>query len=363
MTRFNYWQNFVKVKESNINQVTMSDKQLSANPFHINPDLPEYEIFARLPCGLVVINAQGKVLWFNESAANLLGDGLAGARWLDVMNQAFAPRDDDGHEVSLVDGRRISVAISSLSNLPGELVTLTDLTTTRDYEHARANQERLATIGRMTAQLAHQLRTPLSSAMLYTEHLARHSSESDRNAAWIRRIEESHASIEQQIQDLLTFARGGSIEPVQVDLHSFANNLESKAQSLIAAHPIEFTFKNRLPASLHLLHEESLTGAILNLLNNSLQARAKHINIDLIYTKNSALLICVSDDGIGMSDEVKAQAFSPFFTTRAKGTGLGLAVVSAVVNAHHGEIVLDSSPDEGCCATITLPATKGFANE
>ncbi|MGQ3892291.1 sensor histidine kinase [Legionella sp. CNM-4043-24] len=332
----------------------MSCSELTANPFSTQTDSVEYEIFARMPCGLVVINARGVIVWFNEAAASLLKVRLSGARWLDVINQAFSPREDDGHEVSLVDGRRVSVAISSLDRLPGELVTLTDLTTTRDYEDARANQDRLASLGRMTAQLAHQIRTPLSSAILYTEMLCNPSYDRQRSESWISKIQECHASIEQQIQDLLTFARGEPIEPSSINLLFWGEKLVSRARSLVCATDSILTIENTLPALPYELHEESLNGAVLNLLNNALQAGAKHINIRLAYINNETLMIQVRDDGCGMTDDVKSQAFSPFFTTRAQGTGLGLAVVNAVVKAHGGKTKLESAVGKGCCVTITL---------
>ena len=96
-------------------------------------------------------------------------------------------------------------------------------------------------------------------------------------------------------------------------------------------------------------------GAIFNLVNNALQAGATCINISMQYQKDKSFTLTVTDNGCGMSDDVKAQAFSPFFTTKVSGTGLGLAVVNAVVKAHRGEIVLDSSVSAGCCVTINLP--------
>ncbi|MDP1604789.1 MAG: ATP-binding protein [Legionella sp.] len=329
--------------------------ELSTNPFNAEQNLPEYEIFARLPCGLIVINAQGLIVWFNAAAEDLLGKGLEGAVWLDVIKKAFSPRADDGHEVSLVDGRRVSVAISSLDSLPGELVTLTDLTTTRDYENAKANQRRLAAIGRMTAQLAHQIRTPLSSAMIYTEHLINHGFEQNRSDKWIARIQECHLSIEKQIQDLLLFARGDTLELTPVNLQEFGTKLTERATSLVNASLTILHVDNHLPPLDYPLHEESLMGAVLNLVSNALQAGASYITITLRYIKNDVFLILIKDNGSGMSEDVKAQAFSPFFTTKAQGTGLGLAVVNAVVKAHEGAIILDSSPGTGCCVTINLP--------
>lgn len=332
----------------------MDGTTLSANPFYTQPNLPGYEIFARLPCGLIVLNAQGVIVWFNAAAEDLLGSGLENVIWVEVIKKAFAPRADDGHEVSLVDGRRVSVAISSLDSLPGELVTLTDLTTTREYEHAKADQHRLAVLGRMTAQLAHQIRTPLSSAILYTEHLINYRLDQSRAEKWIARIQECHESIEQQIHDLLLFARGDMIELVSVDLQRWGMKLEERARSLVYSSQAVLQIDNRLQSIDYFLHEESLMGAICNLINNALQAGATCINISMQYRKDELFTIVVADDGCGMTDEVKSQAFSPFFTTKASGTGLGLAVVKAVVKAHRGEIVLDSSAS-GCCIAINLP--------
>ncbi|MGQ3888937.1 sensor histidine kinase [Legionella sp. CNM-1927-20] len=312
-----------------------------------------HEICQRLPCGLVVINAQGVVVWFNHMAEDLLGDELEGAIWLDVIKRSFAPKEDDGYEVSLVDGRRISVAISSLNSLPGELVTLTDLTTTRQYEQEKAEYSRFLALGRMTAQLAHQIRTPLSSAILYTEHLLNSAIAQARMAKWIMSIQACHASIEKQVQDLLSFARGEAIELANVNVSEWGKELEKRIYSLALPPTLKLIIDNQLGTGSYCLHTESLIGAILNLITNAIQAGASCIELTLSYIKNN-LEISIKDNGCGMTESVKAQAFAPFFTTKAEGTGLGLAVVKAVVKAHHGDIRLESSPGQGCCIQISL---------
>lgn len=318
-------------------------------------NLPEQEILASLPCGLVVLNAQGYIAWLNTAAEALLGYGLAGVSWREVIKQVFAPREDDGHEVSLVDGRRIKVAISSLNSLPGQIVTLTDLTATRNYEKEKENQRRLAAIGRMTTQLAHQIRTPLSSAILYTEHLAIQPGNDSRSTQWIERLQGCHASIEQQIRDLLLFARGETIEPASVNVQEWCKQLVERIQPLVEAQEAELVIDNQLGQAEIYLHAESLIGAILNLIVNALQAEAKAISVYLKKAGETRLQFMVSDNGKGMPEEVKAQAFAPFFTTKAQGTGLGLAIVYAVVKAHGGEVILESLSGQGSCITINLP--------
>lgn len=317
--------------------------------------LSEWDILSSLPTALVILNAMGRIVWLNPSAEAMLGYGLIDALWLDVILRAFVPRPDDGHEVSLADGRRVHVAISCLNSLPGILVTLSDITATRDYEKARENDKRLVSIGTMTAQLAHQIRTPLSSAMLYTEHLTNLPNHDTRSNTWIKRLHDCHASIEQQIQDLLLFARGTFIEPKIIDMDEWCSQLIKRAQPSAETYFALLKVNNRLANRTSTIHGESLMGAILNLIINALQSDATEIYLTLATTDDLGLQIVVEDNGKGMSDEVKSQAFSPFFTTRAQGNGLGLAVVFAVVKAHSGRIVLESKEGVGTEVTLYLP--------
>ncbi|KTD48777.1 sensor kinase HydH [Legionella rubrilucens] len=327
---------------------TVIDRQ-NQRPF----TLSEKEILGCLPCGLIVLNTQGLIVWLNQAASHLLGGDLRGELWLDVINRVFSPRADDGHEVSLVDGRRVNVAISSLESVPGQLVTLIDLTTTRDYEDAKANQDRLMMIGRMTAQLAHQIRTPLASARLYTDHLQQQVTD-ERCLQWLSRLQDCHASIEQQIADLLLFARGEALVLAPTDLRQWSYRFLERVYTLLDNQKIKLEINNRLPPALWRLHSESLIGALLNLINNSLQAEADALKITLQLQEGEGVTIQIEDNGLGLSEESKRQAFTPFFTTKAQGTGLGLAVVQAVVKAHGGQVMLASTPGQGCCVTIHL---------
>ena len=84
-----------------------------------------------LPTGVVVLDARGFVQQANPVAISMLGEPLTGQRWLDVITRSFRPRSDDGMEVSLHDGRRVQLAITSLQPEPGQLIVLTDLTETQ----------------------------------------------------------------------------------------------------------------------------------------------------------------------------------------------------------------------------------------
>ncbi|BCA95811.1 PAS domain-containing sensor histidine kinase [Legionella antarctica] len=318
-------------------------------------ELSEWDILSSLPNALVILNARGRIVWLNPSAEAMLGYGLIDVLWLDVIQSAFVPRDDDGHEVSLADGRRVHVAISSLDSLPGILITLSDITATRDYEKAKENEKRLVSIGTMTAQLAHQIRTPLSSAILYTEHLNNLPNLDIRIENWIHRLQECHASIEQQIQDLLLFARGTSIEPKFINIEYWCSQLIQRAQPYAESYSALFKLNNLLKTREASIHGESLIGAVLNLVINALQSEATEIYLTLASIDDSGIQILVEDNGKGMPEDVKAQAFSPFYTTKAQGTGLGLAVVFAVVKAHGGRVHMESTEGVGTQVNIYLP--------
>jgi two-component system sensor histidine kinase FlrB len=317
--------------------------------------LSEWEILSSLPTALVIINSKGRMVWLNPSAEAMLGYGLLGSLWLDVLLRAFVPRADDGHEVSLADGRRVHVALATLDSLPGILISLTDITATRDYERAKEHEKRLVSIGIMTAQLAHQIRTPLASAMLYADHL-KNSSDLDTGLNHsVSRLRECHDSIERQIQDLLLFARGTKIEPVRTDMESWCAQLVQRVQPYVASNSISFQINNQLMCSEGTIHGESLAGAILNLIINALQSEATEVHLILASMDNSGIQISVNDNGRGMSEEVKNHAFSPFYTTKAQGTGLGLAVVYAVVKAHGGRVDLESMEGVGTQINLYLP--------
>lgn len=324
-------------------------------------DLSEWDILSSLPTALIIVNAQGRIVWLNPLAEAMIGYGLIGALWLDILQKAFVPRADDGHEVSLADGRRVHVAISPLNSLPGVLITLADITTSRDYEKARENDKRLVAIGTMTAQLAHQIRTPLASAMLYSEHLNNLIDIDIRTKTWISRLQECHSSIEQQIQDLLLFARGTSIEPSLVSMNDWCTQLTGRAQPYVESYSAVFKVNNHLLIDNAMIHTESLIGAVLNLVINALQSGASEIYLTLASMDNSGIQISIEDNGKGMPEDVKNQAFLPFYTTKAQGTGLGLAVVFAVVKAHGGQVHLESIPNEGTQVSLYLPGEKKLA--
>lgn len=307
-----------------------------------------------LPGGVIVIDAQGIVREANPAACELLGLPLEGELWRHVIARCFAPREDDGHEVSLKDGRRLSIATRSLDAEPGQLVLLNDLTETRHLQDQLARHERLSSLGRMVASLAHQIRTPLSAALLYASHLTEQQLPVETQQRFAGRLKERLHELEHQVRDMLVFARGELPLTDRVTPKQLLQSLQAAALTHVQDMPIRWQCDSH--AGELLCSRDTLVGALLNLIENAIQASPGDVRLKVhLYTRDSQLRVCVSDSGSGIDRVVLDRLGEPFFTTKATGTGLGLTVVKAVARAHQGELQLRSRLGRGTCAQVILP--------
>ncbi len=307
-----------------------------------------------LPGGVIVIDGQGVVREANPVARNLLGQPLVGMLWRQVIARNFAPREDDGHEISLKDGRRLAIATRSLSAEPGQLVLLTDLTETRRLQDQLSRHERLSALGRMVASLAHQIRTPLSAALLYASHLTEQVLPVEQQQRFAGRLKERLHELEHQVRDMLVFARGDLPLPDRLAPKALFDALRSAAESHVR--DMEVRWQCDSHAGELLCNRDTLVGTVLNLVENAIQAAGREARLKIhVYARGTTLRLCISDNGPGIDAVTMARLGEPFFTTKTTGTGLGLAVVKAVARAHQGELLLRSRPGRGTCAILVLP--------
>ena len=307
-----------------------------------------------LPGGVIVIDGQGVVREANPVARNLLGQPLVGMLWRQVIARNFAPREDDGHEISLKDGRRLSIATRSLHAEPGQLVLLTDLTETRRLQDQLSRHERLSALGRMVASLAHQIRTPLSAALLYASHLTEQVLPVEQQQRFAGRLKERLHELEHQVRDMLIFARGELPLPDRLAPKALFDALRSAAEPHVLDMQVRWQCDSR--AGELLCNRDTLVGTVLNLIENAIQAGGREARLKIhLYQRGETLRLCISDNGPGIDSATLARLGEPFFTTKTTGTGLGLAVVKAVARAHQGDVQLRSRQGRGTCAILTLP--------
>ncbi|MDC8830487.1 sensor histidine kinase [Alteromonas gilva] len=310
-----------------------------------------------MPAGVIVLDGKGYVRQANEQATLLLGEPLEGELWRTIIARSFNPRADDGHEVSLFDGRRVKLSITPLVNEPGQLIVLTDLTETRQLQARLSHLQRLSSLGRMVASLAHQIRTPLSAAMLYAANLTRKNLQADAGVQFAGKLQDRLKELESQVNDMLLFAKSGEQQVVNdISVGDLYNAIASTAQTITQGKEQTVNFDGEHTSAVITGNLTALQGALLNLIQNASQISPKGSTVCVQFSvQDTWLNIQVTDAGPGVPDKLRHKIFEPFFTTKTHGTGLGLAVVKSVVKAHQGQITVDSAAEKGACFSILLP--------
>lgn len=323
------------------------------------------QLLDALPGAVIVTDADGVVREANPAAVEFLGTPLLGEGWADVVDARLVGGSVPGGEVRLESGRRLSLTARALGSEPGEILLLQDVTEERALQEQLERHQRLASMGEMAAGLAHQIRTPLSSALLYLSHLERPRLDEAQRARVLERIRGRIRHLEGMVSDMLQFARGGAGELMPCRLGSLVEEFEELAAVPLAEHSavmrVEWSDDALQEATL-MGQRAPLAGALLNLADNALRAGGGGSELWLLVWRPAAggFALSLEDDGPGIDTTVAERLFEPFFTTDTQGTGLGLPVVRAVMEAHGGEVVFEPAKRLGGARfTLQFPAVEG----
>ncbi|CAI85870.1 putative sensory box sensor histidine kinase in two-component regulatory system [Pseudoalteromonas translucida] len=313
-----------------------------------------------MPAGVIVLDGKGMIAKANQIAIDMLGEPLEGEKWFSVIQRSFRPQQDDGHEVSLKDGRLIKLDITALAPEPGQLILMTDLSETRRLQKRVAHMQRLSALGKMVASLAHQVRTPLSAAMLYAANLGSKRLPEASRDNFQTKLMSRLKDLENQVNDMLLFAKSGDQHVVeQVSMQQLLSEVKTGADAMITLNNSELDVSLPEPDIAILGNKTALASAIQNLIHNSIQIIGSGAQVQVSAMRDlqtpDFVRISVSDNGPGVDLQQVDKLFEPFFTTSSQGTGLGLAVVSSVVNAHQGRIEVTNNVHGGACFNLLLP--------
>ncbi|MCZ4303469.1 ATP-binding protein [Zoogloeaceae bacterium G21618-S1] len=322
-------------------------------------------LMGALPAGVLVLDRQGTVLQANRAARDWLGDTIEGMAW-SALSQGLSATETPG-ELELGEGedaRRIAMSSTHLESGEGSIVLMNDVTHTHRMQREAERNARLAAMGEMVAGLAHQLRTPLSAALLYTATLGKGQlPESERGRIADRAVERLR-HLERLIRDMLLFARGDCLGREPVPVCALTEELTHTLEPIARQREIEFTHTCDCGTTRLVADRKALAGALTNLLENALQFTPAGGKVSLRATRDAAQVsFVVEDTGAGISADQQQRLFEPFFTTRAEGTGLGLAIARGVARAHGGDIDLVSRPGEGTRFRLVVPLTAGDTAE
>ena len=333
----------------------------------------------------MAVDTASRVTAFNRAAESITGVPAAealGQRWSAIFGQGIdldqVRRATNGpgelpprHEWKLRrrDGSQVPVGITfwALRSGGGEAVGLIgvcqDLSLIKQMEERMRQADRLAAVGRLAANMAHEIRNPLASISGAVQMLVKDLPTDAMRGRLVEIVLKESGRLNDLVGDFLEYARPAPMAPVAVDMAELIDEV-----LLLIEH-------RSLPPNLKIIREygESLLAhvdpqqmrqTIWNLCLNAVQATPDdggeiRIGSSVPPEDPSRLLIWIADTGSGISDEDLPHIFEPFYSTKAEGSGLGLALVYRVMKDHGGWIDVKTRQGEGTTFTLSLPAASG----
>ncbi len=342
-------------------------------------------ILESLPCGVLVLDGEGNVTLCNPVAARILGQHRnsrlksgrlqRGNHAVKKYLAAFAARDSESGEVEIplatCDGTRVLAAsstplMSARGTQAGRLHILRDITEMKALEARNKRRDRLAAMGEMAVELAHEIRNPLGSIELFASLLEKELPQGSDTGRWAENIRVGSRSLNNIVSNMLHFANPLAAQFQEVNLHDLIQEMIAFAEPILQQREVRVTMRLQAPNCMISGDRELLKQMMLNLLLNSLQAMPARGSLTVGTSSADSVTdaavcagveITVRDTGLGIAPENLARIFDPFFTTNKSGTGLGLSVVHQIVEQHSGYIQVASELNVGTTFTIVLPET------
>lgn len=328
-------------------------------------------ILSHMSQGLLFINKEGYITTYNKAAEALLekpkeqvcfqdfqnnfDNSLFGYSMRKALKEKKAPKTT---HISLIfaDGRQKEIETSSTLIFDGLILLLRDVTEFRRLQILASRKDRMQALGELAAQVAHEIRNPLGGIKGFASLLHRDLRNKPEFLKLTEYIIEGANTLDRLVTQVLNFSR-----PLQIELKesNLTELLEELKETLIAEKVLKPNIVFTLNAEenvFSVVDAGLLKSAIHNLLINAIQAMPEggSLNVTLRSHADKAW-IQISDTGVGIPEEHLKKLFSPFFSTKPDGNGLGLAETHKLIQAHGGEITVDSLPDYGTCFNIKIP--------
>lgn len=262
--------------------------------------------------------------------------------------------------IRTIDGRNRFVEVRSRAVLgeghePYVEMAIRDVTDEKEMQRRLLQSERLASVGKLSTYVAHEINTPLTNISLLTASLARRI-ENRELLEKLEKINVQRRMATNIITDLLKFTKHRDISASRIDLRGIVQEALEQVETYrrpdvklvleLGKDPVEMS-----------VDPVQMQEVFVNLAKNAYEATSKgsvHIRFE---TRGNHIAVVVSDTGSGMTPEARSHLFEPFFTTKkfGEGTGLGLPLCQSIVHAHGGQIEVETSPGKGSTFTVLLP--------
>jgi PAS domain S-box-containing protein len=341
-------------------------------------------ILESLNSGVLAINLDGNITLFNRTAEEILGyktDQVLGKPYAKIMGKKVQkeftplhtlktgiPHLNQEKEVEIRKGKKIPLGFSTSlltdaeGNHLGAVEVFFDLTHLKELEQEVTRVKTLAALGEMAATVAHEVRNPLGGIAGFAALLERDLEPDDPRKRLVNKIIQGVEILNRLVINLLNYTRDIKLNPQKLDFVKFLNDTLNFFQMDLSSQKENITLKKHFPREgiECWVDPEQFRQVILNVLRNSVQAMPRGGKID-IYSKlksfkqENEVVLKISDNGQGMDKKTQEKLFTPFFTTKEGGTGLGLSTVKKIVEAHKGKVKIESRPGKGTTVIFSFP--------
>ncbi|MBW2078305.1 MAG: PAS domain S-box protein [Deltaproteobacteria bacterium] len=334
-------------------------------------------VVENMPIGLLTLDREGRVTSFNQTAEAVLGRSsgeVVGKKAHEILpEQLWALIDERKSKHDIIErdvdcalgGGNIVPLEASVSSLfgdngesLGEVLLFRDLTEVQELKREVERNRRLASIGRLAAGIAHEIRNPLSSIKGFATYFRERYRDVPEDQKTAEIMIQEVERLNRVIGQLLEFARPMKLNKKEANIHEVITYSLKMVQKQAQDRGIAIS-TNLSPEIVDVsIDTDRISQVLLNLYLNAIEAMDQggvlHIDSSLD-EESGTVTIVVSDTGAGIKREDLAHVFDPYFTTKQSGTGLGLAIVHRIIEAHRGEVRIESEPGTGTRVTIVLP--------
>jgi len=342
-------------------------------------------ILRSLSSGMFTVDEQGQITTWNRAAQRHLGFSAresVGRPYAEVLTAPQCPIDPEhcqqlrqairevlhgassralyktpvqvGDEVRTLNFS-VSPLITRGKQTQGAVVLFEDITEYLRLETRLNEMERLATLGQMTATIAHEMRNPLTALRAAADMLVQEDDLSDAQRLYMEIIHDESRRLSELADEFLEFAK-----PFQLAIHPTAlKPIVQRVLSVQEPYLKSAGVQARLDCPDEIIapvDAARLEQALRNLIQNAVQAMPDGGTLTLrAYDAGDAIALAVQDTGAGVPEPMRERIFMPFYTTRTRGTGLGLSIVKKIVEGHNGRMTLECPPEGGSIFTLWLP--------
>ena len=336
-------------------------------------------VVQNMPIGLLAIDGDGRLISLNQTAQDVLhlsspdaigkrADEIAPQQLWGLIHESDTRQSPIVREIdcSLRDGRVIPLDVS-ISVLEGDdegflgyIILFRDLTEVQNLRKEVERNRRLASLGRLAAGVAHEIRNPLSSIKGFATYFGERYKETPEDKQTAEIMVQEVERLNRVISQLLEFARPAAIIKKPTSLETLIKHSIKMVEGQARAKDIKIGTSFLPGIKVAFVDPDKISQVLLNLYLNAIEAmdQGGKLSVDLNWDEQSRTArITVTDTGEGIKEEDLAHVFDPYFTTKQSGSGLGLAIVYTIIESHKGEIRVHSEHGKGTSVTVLLPVS------